>query len=49
MTDREGDFVFEDESLEELEALGGVRQFPTRVRCAMLAWHTLEDALSTAG
>lgn len=31
--------------LGELEALKGVRQFPMRVKCATLAWHTLNDAL----
>lgn len=44
--DHDHEFEFDAEELEELEALGGVRQFPTRVRCATLAWHTLEDALS---
>ena len=48
MTDLDGEFAFEDEALEELEALGGVRQFPNRIRCATLAWHALEDALSGA-
>lgn len=46
MTDLDGAFTFEAAEMEELEALGGVRQFPNRVRCATLAWHTLEDALS---
>jgi len=46
MMDRDTEFAFDDENMEELEALQGVRQFPTRVRCATLAWHALEDALS---
>jgi nitrogen fixation protein NifU and related proteins len=46
MTDLDGDFAFEAQEMEELEALGGVRQFPNRIRCATLAWHALEDALS---
>ena len=46
MMNREADFVFESQEMEELEALQGVRQFPNRIRCATLAWHTLEDALS---
>lgn len=46
MMDREAEFVFDSEEMEELEALQGVRQFPNRIRCATLAWHTLEDALS---
>ncbi|HEX8963668.1 MAG TPA: SUF system NifU family Fe-S cluster assembly protein [Rhodocyclaceae bacterium] len=32
-------------ALGKLEVLGGVRDFPTRVKCATLAWHTLEAAL----
>jgi nitrogen fixation protein NifU and related proteins len=31
-------------SLGKLDALAGVRQFPTRVKCATLAWHTLQAA-----
>ena len=33
------------ESLGKLAALTGVRQYPSRVKCATLAWHTLRDAL----
>ena len=36
----------EDESLGKLAALAGVREFPIRVKCATLAWHTLKAALS---
>lgn len=32
-------------SLGKLAALVGVRKFPSRVKCATLAWHTLKDAL----
>jgi len=32
-------------ALGDLEALLGVRKFPLRVKCALLAWVTLEDAL----
>lgn len=31
--------------LGKLEVFGGVSEFPTRVKCATLAWHTLEAAL----
>jgi len=31
--------------LGELRALAGVRNFPGRIRCAMLAWQTLLEAL----
>jgi nitrogen fixation NifU-like protein len=33
------------ESLGKLTALAGVRQFPVRVKCASLAWHTLHAAI----
>ena len=35
--------------LGKLAALGGVRQFPARVKCANLAWHTLHEALQGSG
>lgn len=38
-----------DGSLGKLEALAGVREFPARVKCATLAWHTLRTALNTPG
>ncbi len=31
--------------LGKLRALAGVRDYPTRVKCATLAWHTLKSAL----
>lgn len=33
------------DDLEQLEVLAGVQQFPMRVKCATLAWHTLDAAL----
>lgn len=33
------------EGLGKLIALGGVSEFPARVKCASLAWHTLRSAL----
>jgi nitrogen fixation NifU-like protein len=36
------------ESLGKLAVLAGVREFPMRVKCASLAWHTLEAALAGA-
>lgn len=32
-------------SLDKLTVLAGVRAYPARVKCATLAWHTLEAAL----
>lgn len=31
--------------LGDLEALQGVREFPVRIKCATLSWHTMLDAL----
>lgn len=31
--------------LGKLAALGGVREFPSRIKCATLVWHTLKQAL----
>jgi len=36
------------DALGKLAALAGVREFPMRVKCASLAWHTLEAALAGA-
>jgi len=33
----------------KLEVLSGVREFPARVKCASLAWHTLHNAITRAG
>jgi nitrogen fixation protein NifU and related proteins len=33
------------DSLGKLGALSGVREFPARVKCASLCWHTLDAAL----
>lgn len=31
--------------LGDLEVLGGVREYPVRIKCATLPWHTLKAAL----
>jgi nitrogen fixation protein NifU and related proteins len=33
------------EGMGKLSALAGVREFPVRVKCASLAWHTLKAAI----
>ncbi len=33
--------------LGDLEALQGVRKFPVRIKCAILSWNTLKDALAS--
>ncbi|HEY3809541.1 MAG TPA: SUF system NifU family Fe-S cluster assembly protein [Steroidobacteraceae bacterium] len=35
--------------LGKLAALGGVAEFPARVKCASLCWHTLRAALARSG
>ena len=37
------------EALGKLATLAGVREFPARIKCATLAWHTLRAALNDAG
>ena len=37
------------ETLGDLESLSGVVEFPTRIKCAILAWHTLQSALNGTG
>ncbi len=36
----------DDEDLERLNVLAGVREFPVRVKCATLPWHTMKAAMS---
>ena len=33
------------DALDKLAALSGVREYPTRVKCATLAWHALKNAI----
>jgi len=40
-----GSNEIDPEELGDLEAMAGVRKFPVRVKCATLAWHTLNEAL----
>jgi nitrogen fixation NifU-like protein len=34
------------EDMGKLSSLAGVREFPVRVKCASLAWHTLQAAMA---
>lgn len=45
LTDQEAESANAIE-LGKLEALAGVRAYPSRVKCATLAWHTVQSALS---
>jgi nitrogen fixation NifU-like protein len=35
----------DDEILGDLYALNGVSNYPVRIKCAVLSWHTLQSAL----
>ena len=43
VTESNGELDFE--KLGKLAALAGVRDYPSRVKCATLCWHTLHSAL----
>ena len=45
VTDQPGGNPDMDDDLESLAARSGVKEFPVRVKCATLAWHTLNEAL----
>ena len=40
--------ALDEDDVARLQALAGVRHYPVRVKCAMLAWRTLESALDPA-
>jgi nitrogen fixation NifU-like protein len=42
------DEPIDEASVGKLAVLAGVREFPVRVKCASLAWHTLKAALEGA-
>lgn len=46
-TGKDGDVV-NLESIGKLAVLAGVRAYPARVKCATLAWHSLQAALANA-
>ena len=39
----------DDEALGKLTVLAGVREFPSRIKCATLCWHTLKSAIEDGG
>ena len=43
LIDKEKEIEFD--KMGKLAALAGVREYPTRVKCATLCWHTLNSAL----
>ncbi|MFQ5775386.1 MAG: Fe-S cluster assembly sulfur transfer protein SufU [Kiloniellaceae bacterium] len=40
------DAAADSDDLERLQVLSGVRAFPIRVKCATLAWHTMNAAMA---
>lgn len=38
----------DDEKVGKLVVLSGVKEYPSRVKCAMLAWHALQAAIDGA-
>ncbi len=43
-----GEGLADEAELGKLQVFGGVRDYPVRVKCATLTWHTLRAALSGA-
>ena len=43
ITEPEGEIDLD--TLGDLETLAGVNEYPTRIKCAILAWHTMKAAL----
>jgi nitrogen fixation NifU-like protein len=35
----------DEDALDRMQVLAGVRQYPMRVKCATLAWHTMDKAM----
>jgi len=48
VTQPPGTPVGESPELGKLQVLGGVRDYPSRVKCATLAWHTVHAALENS-
>jgi len=44
-----GESVGDEIDLGKLRALEGVRDYPSRVKCATLAWHAMQSALTNEG
>ena len=46
MVTRKPDEDYDAELLGDLEILSGVSEYPARIKCATLSWHTLHSALN---
>ena len=42
-----GQEVEDDDDTEKLRVLSGVREFPTRVKCATMSWHAVNSAIKS--
>ena len=40
--------ALDEDTADRIQILAGVRQYPMRVKCATLAWHTMEKAMEGA-
>jgi nitrogen fixation NifU-like protein len=38
----------DEDTADRIQILAGVRQYPMRVKCATLAWHTMDKAMTDA-
>ena len=38
--------ALDDDTADRMQVLAGVRQYPMRVKCATLPWHTMEKAMT---
>jgi nitrogen fixation NifU-like protein len=38
--------TLDEDALDRIQILAGVRQYPMRVKCATLAWHTMDKAMA---
>lgn len=43
------DTGLDEDAIDHIKSLSGVRDYPIRVKCATLAWHTLQAALNNEG
>ena len=48
MVTDESDEIGDFETMGKLAALAGVKQYPSRIKCATLCWHTLNAAIKRA-
>ena len=47
LTQADKDITLNVELLGDLEILSGISQFPARIKCGILAWHTMQSAIES--